>query len=562
MPRSCPSCQAALTPKSRFCPACGGPTPLEETVDTPTSQATQVSRSSSSDAGSQAAETSSEAVTTPSVSRASAAPVEVSAPPVAAVATSGHSLERPVTLPSPPAAPMPVVSPRMTRSPFGDGPCPFGLWLNLPHALVAEHSSTLVFRVKNESPTPIENAELYVSSRGLSGEALSRVRRLAAGAKTEVLLEVEAARSGHFVLQVAASWDQGGQRFSYRGQHPLRVYKSPDNSNIVINIGDIQSNTGGGANQALGAEYGDVQISNLIERGAIKTLNDLLDLELPENFLPIELELDYEVSRLDMGFRGGPATGLRIPPSLLATVQPATTCLFEPVGGEAPPVPFRLISRPQFRLGRARTDADFIAWVLPRSAANDEKSKRVSKVQAIAEVTEAGIMLRDNTSANGTLFDQVPLDVNGTSLPRQGRLLLAGAVEVDFFRLPPVEEKDPVITNARGWTGPAATPPAQRGAMRFEVVTPGEQPLNALWLLSDASFGTSRSNAVALADPALAEVQGRLRHYRGCFWIETLVDNSAVQLDRLTLRPGEFAPLATGQQLRIGSHTWRVKLES
>lgn len=568
MPRTCPSCQAALTPKSRFCPACGGPTPLEETVDTPTTQATQVSRSSSGSGAATIADTSSEQVTTPSVSRASAPPSLAAAPPMAAAApTAGNALDRPVTLPSPPVAPppapaAPALSPRLTRSPFGDGPCPFSLWLNLPHALVAGHSSTLVFRVKNESPTPIENAELYVSSRGLSGEALSRVRRLAAGAKTEVLLEVEAARSGHFVLQVAASWDQGGQRFSYRGQHPLRVYKSPDNSNIVINIGDIQSNTGGGANQALGAEYGDVQISNLIERGAIKTLNDLLDLELPENFLPIELDLDYEVSRLDNGFRGVNATGLRIPPSLLATVQAATTCLFEAVSGEAPPVPFRLVSRPQFRLGRARADADFIAWVLPRNAANDEKSKRVSKVQAIAEATDSGIMLRDNSSANGTLFDHVPLDPNGTTLPRQGRLLLAGAVEVDFVRLPPAEEKDPVIANARSWSGPAASTPAQRGAVRFEVVTTGEQPLNALWLLSDACFGTSRANAVALTDPALAEVQGRFHHQRGCFWIETLADNSAVQVDRLTLRPGELAPLATGQQLRIGGHTWRLKLEN
>ncbi|HYC72190.1 MAG TPA: hypothetical protein VEB66_13335, partial [Opitutaceae bacterium] len=46
MSRSCPACQTALTPKSRFCPSCGAATPLDETVDTPTSQATQVSRSS------------------------------------------------------------------------------------------------------------------------------------------------------------------------------------------------------------------------------------------------------------------------------------------------------------------------------------------------------------------------------------------------------------------------------------------------------------------------------------------------------------------------------------
>ena len=318
------------------------------------------------------------------------------------------------------------------------------------------------------------------------------------------------------------------------------------------------------ANQALGAEYGDVQISNLIAKGAIKTVNDLLDLELPENFRQIELELDYEVSRHDSGYRAAQrgTAGLQVPAALLATVQPATLCTFEAAGAGTPPLPFRLVSRPQFRLGRARADADFVAWVLPRASANDEKTKRVSKAEAIAAATAAGIVLRDSGSANGTLFDNVPLDEQGTSLPRQGRLLLAGAVEVDFDRLATGFEGELSLANARAWMGPPPVTPVQRGAMRFEVVSSEPQPLNAVWLLSDASFGASRSTAIHLDDPALADVQGRFHHYRGCFWIETLTDNSAVQLDRMTLRPGELAPLATGQQLRIGGQTWRVKLEA
>jgi len=457
-----------------------------------------------------------------------------------------------------------VLPGRVTRSPFGDGPCPLALWLTQPHAFVAGHAGTLVFRVQNEAPVPLENGEFYISSRGLEGESLTRFRRIAPGHKSELLMEIEAARAGHFVLQIAVAWDQGGQRYAYQGQHPLRIYKAPDASNIVINISDIQSNTGGAANQALGAEYGDVQISNLIAKGAIKTVNDLLDLELPENFRQIELELDYEVSRHDSGYRAAQrgTAGLQVPAALLATVQPATLCTFEAAGAGTPPLPFRLVSRPQFRLGRARADADFVAWVLPRGTANDEKTMRVSKVQAIAEATAAGIVLRDSGSANGTLFDNVPLDEQGTSLPRQGRLLLAGAVEVDFDRLATGFEGELSLANARAWMGPPPVTPVQRGAMRFEVVSSEPQPLNAVWLLSDASFGASRSTAIHLDDPALADVQGRFHHYRGCFWIETLTDNSAVQLDRMTLRPGELAPLATGQQLRIGGQTWRVKLEA
>lgn len=563
MSRTCPSCQAALTPKSRFCPVCGtASNPVAETVEHPTGVATQVSRGSSGPESTAAApvETKAEPVTTPSRSIPAPAPqsVPASLPP------------RPVAPPPAPAPAAPASVPafvassspsRLTRSPFGEGECPFALYVNFNHALVDGNVSTIGFRVVNEGVTPIENAEIYVSSRGLQGESLLRVRRLAPTAKSDLLAEVEAARSGNFILQLAVAWDQGGQRYAFRGQRPLRIYKTPENSNVVINISDINSNTGGGANQALGAEYGDVQISNLIEKGAIKTLNDLLEIELPDNFQRIPLELDYEVSHINMAVRGATG-GLRIPPGHLATVQPATVCTFEPVGVPEPPLPFRLVARPQFRLGRARADADFVSWVLPRNASNDEKSKRVSKVQAIAELTADGIVIRDNASANGTLFDNVPLDDKGTTLPRQGRLLLAGAVEVDFDRIAPASEAGPVIANLRQWAGPDAAPLPQRGAVRFEVVSSDAQPLNAFWLLSDASFGTSRSNAVSLADPTLAEVQGRIHHFRGCFWIETTANNSAVQVDHTTLRPGEIVPLASGQQLRLGSRTWRLRLES
>ncbi len=546
MPRFCPACQTPLTPKSRFCPACGTATPVDPVEETSPLQATAVSRSSSRPHSETEAEAN---------------------PPPATLSTPAHPAPPTPAVPeAPPAPPPPIVRPPASApsQPTGnDDPSPLVLELNLPHALVAGHAGTLVFRAENESAAAIENLELYVSSRGLAGEALSRVRRLGAGSRTDLLLEVEAARAGHFVIQIAAAWDQAGQRLAYRGQHPLRLYKAPDNSNIVINISDIQSNTGGGANQALGAEYGDVQISNLIAKGAIKSVNDLLDLDLPENFQRIALDLDYEVSRHDSGFRAAThASSLHLPSALLATVQPAGLCTLEAVGAYVSPLPFRLVARPRFSLGRGRAEADFVSWLLPRNPANDDKTKRVSKVHAIAEITPDGILLRDNASANGSLFDGVPLDENGTQLPRQGRLLLAGAIEVDFDRVPPGVESDPVISNARQWAGPPATPPLLRGAVRFEVVPPEAQPLNAVWLHTDGTFGTSRSNAIVMtSDPTLAEVQGRFHHYRGCFWIETLVANSAVQVDRLTLRPGEIAPLATGQQLRLGARTWRVKLE-
>ena len=461
------------------------------------------------------------------------------------------------------AAANPAETPaRMTRAPFGDGSCPFAVWVNYSRALVEGYGSTISFRVENEGALPIENAELSISSRGLSGESMMRIRRLAPAAKANLLAEVEVARSGHYVMQVSASWDQAGQHYSYRGQRPLRIYKAPDNSNIVINIGDIQSNTGGGANQALGAEYGDVQISNLIEKGTIKTVNDLLDLELAENFQPIELELNWEESRQAVGGRHV-GINLRIPNDFLATAQAATCCTFEPTAGEDSPIPFRLVARREFRLGRGRADSDFIAWLMPRSTNNDERTKRISKVHAVAEAKANEIFLRDNASANGSLFDKHPLDEAGTKLTRQGMLTLGGELEVEFTRHDAAADLDPAISNLRQWSGPSENvAPPIRGAVRFDIIAGQSQPLNALWLLTDAAFGTSRGNALVLDDAALAEVQGRLHHFRGCFWIENIVENSAVKINGRAIRAGDIVPLATGMQVSLGSKTWRVRTDS
>ncbi len=450
---------------------------------------------------------------------------------------------------------------RRSRAPFGPELCPIEVSLNFFHILVAGHATTIQLKVALGDPVPVENLRLDFESRCFQGILSAHWRRLAPGPGAQKMLEIEPLRPGNFLLQVSAVWESAGAQFAYRGQRSLKVLQAPDTGNIQISFGDLQSNAGTGANQGLGAEYGDINIHNLL--GGLKTLNDLLELELPEKFQPVPLELDYEVSRtaVDVSARRAGET-LRIPPPLAATVAPATACNFELINGAAPLLPFRLVARPQFRIGRARGEADFVAWVLPRNEANDERSKRVSKVHVIAEVAGDGILVRDNESANGSVLDGHPLDPVGVKAGQRDRLVLGGAVEIDLARFAPAREGEPPIANLRAWPGPAVPPPALRGAIRCEVISTEPQPLNSLWLFTDAAFGTSRSNPLALDDLQLAEIQGRFYHFRGCFWVETLADNSAVQLDRLTLRPGEIAPLATGQQLRLGSRTWRVKLEA
>jgi hypothetical protein len=432
--------------------------------------------------------------------------------------------------------------------------------INFSHMLVAGHATTFDVRLTNAEHQPLENIEISIESRGLNGQVGATWRRLVPGQSPIKMVEVEPARAGNFVLQIAAGWEAGGQRFAYRGQRPLRILQTPDAGNIQISIGDIQSNAGTGANQGLGADYGEVNISNLL--GGIKTLNDLLELDLPEKFHPVPLELDYELSRqaIDLNARRS-GEALHIPGAFLATVSPGTLCHFEPADGPSPAVPFRLVARTQFRLGRARAEADFVAWVFPRNEANDERSKRVSKINALLEARADGLHIRDNASSNGSALDGHPLDAAGTALERRGRVMLGGAVEIDIARFDSGRPGEPPVANHRQWNGPGQPAVPARGAVRCEVLAETSQPLNAVWLLTDAAFGTSRSNPVIFDWPELAEIQGRFHHYRGCFWIENLAEGGLVRVDQHTLRPGDLVPLATGQQIRLGSRMFRVRIE-
>ena len=546
MSRTCPTCQIPVSPRSRFCPGCGASLPPQtettgsesaQTIATPSPQAATVSLTS-----------------------ASGKSVSVAPPPP--VPTPAPAEPRPEP-PNPAPATVAVASNapfRRTRAPFGPEECQLEIAVNFSRMLVSGHSTTLEFRIASQAPQPLENLQINLESRGLSAPVSINLRRLAAGQSPVKILEVEPARAGNFVLQVGATWESAGQQFAYRGQRPMRVLQVPESGNIQISIGDIQSNSGTGANQGLGGDRGDVRIDNLL--GGIKTLNDLLELELPEKFHVIPLELDYELSRTALdGQRRRTGEALRIPPNLLTTVNPGTVCLFESADNTESQLPFRLVAQPQFRLGRARAEADFITWVLPRNEPNDERTMRVSKVHVIADTSTGTLVLRDNATANGSVLDGQMLDGAGATLERRGKLMLGGAVEIDIARFDSGRTGDPPIANERSWNGPGQPKPPLRGAVRCEVITTELQPLNSIWLLSDAAFGTNRANAVVLEWPELAEIQGRFHHYRGCFWVENTAETGLVRIDNLTLQPGYVAPLATGQLLRLGARTFRLKIE-
>jgi len=545
MSRSCPHCQSAVSPKSRFCPSCGT-TLAALTEQSPTEELRRTVQTETAHVSSDASDTATTEVLATQIAGGATNPRQ----PIAAVVDRESSRERLRSQQTPATS-------DDARAPHE----PASVWLNFSRVLIAGHASMFELRFSNHEPVALENVELVFESRGLSAPIIVAWRRVVPGAKIQRIVEIDPARPGNFVLQIGVTWDTGGQRVAYRGQRPLRINQSPDASNIVINIGDIQCNAGGGANANLGAEYGDVHISNLLGGNSIKTLNDLLDLELPEKFQRVPLSLDYELSMAAVReTTAGSARALTIPPTLLATAKPAKVCGLEPADGVEQLLPLRLVARDTFKVGRSRADADFVAWLLPRGEANDERTLRVSKVHAIAQLRPDGFRLRDNNSANGTLLDGQRLGAEEPGLPlvSRARVGLGGGVELDVTCFDSDRPSAPEIRNLRHWAGPTAPAPWKRGAVRWEVAADQPHPLNSLWLLTDASFGASHSNPLVFAWPGVDEIQGRFHHFNGCFWIENASPAGAVLVDNIALKVGEIAPLASGQRLQIGSRIFRV----
>lgn len=260
-----------------------------------------------------------------------------------------------------------------------------------------------------------------------------------------------------------------------------------------------------------------------------------------------------------------------IPPAFLASIELGTKLRLEPV---APPAeagaPVRmprgvhLVARPVFRLGRSRKEVDFLTWFWPRDSEQDEKTKRLSKVHALAECDSGGeIRLRDTGSANFTSFENVALvgDKQAT-LDRRGQLVLGNDYQLEVVPHGSSVAAGLRVVNGDAWPGPADSESIRRGCVAFHPMN-SEIALNhAVWIFTDAKFGSDSGNPLVLSfDPVLAGVQGRFHYYRGGFWLEAFEGGCEVCVGDHRLAPGELVPLTAAHRVELGAAKYEVHIE-
>ena len=451
---------------------------------------------------------------------------------------------------------------------------PVTVAVNFNRVLVAGHCSTAVARVENRTGQTIRDTELLFQLKGLKEDARLFIKTLGPMQVFTRMIEMEPQKSGNFIFRCTLNCDNGDKKISLRGTRGIVVNAEPQAGNISVNIGDILANNDKNAGLA-----SEVKISNLVDVSKIKTINDLLGMSLPEVFAPIPLEVDYEISVKDDRRRDeAKQTGGGIPKQFLGCIQAASKLILEAKAGgmrEGGKIPgIHLIARDEFRIGRERGASDHVAWFWPRSSANDERTKGISRVHMKIIRRGARLFMFDNGSAHGASFEghrmpvlpdpadrgAVPLSAD-VELSARGTIMLGHEYQIDASPFDTGLTSRPQIHNENLWPGPPKRIAERPGSVRFMPLNTGLAQHLATWIFTDITFGTSRMNPLILELPGLAEVAGRILYYRDHFWIESFYADGTVAVNGYALRPGELIPLVDAHEVRLGTTEFRATLE-
>ncbi len=433
-----------------------------------------------------------------------------------------------------------------------DAPLSFELYF--PHALVTGYPTTIFIRIKNLTSDPLELLDILLESQGLERSVSERVDYMAPGRLLQLRLPLELVHAGSFVLQCSVKFKIERQLMGFIGARPLSINAAPTNPDQAIDWQGILTNRDTDAAAEIGAAAEPVAVQSA-------NLDELLRFKLPEKYQPLNLSLDYQISQAAVSASTEQlARQLVIHRLFLGYVQSGTVLKLTPTE-PAKTRALHLVSRPQFKIGRNRSLVDFITWFWPRSKSNDEKTRHLSQVHVLAECLDKVPLLRNVASFGGSTFDGKPLsDDKGEPLNRRAPLALGGEYFLDVLPVASAYVGDLVIRNINLWAGPAGLPKPARGAVRFSPINTELAHHDAVWLFTDAAFGTSRSNPIVLTVPGLAEIQGRFHHYRGCFWVENRAANQAVSVNSQVLNANEIVPLMNGLILQLGDVSYRTEV--
>jgi hypothetical protein len=388
------------------------------------------------------------------------------------------------------------------------------LYLAFPKILVAGFGSFFRATLVNRESTTLENVAVTFACADFDPpEIVLDFDAVAPGARVDKTISITPARPGSRPLACAVEFSLGSDSKSLFGSwEHLTIFEKPSNEiNITNIVRDVQSHRSSGEKAEFGAVKGDVSINLTNNLTQIRTLNELLAANMPDELHQVHLR-----SLTTTEFSSS-SNRRRIPSAFLRVYEPMAALSLRPLGAPPPDPRAPAVCGWRLRgggtplvLGRSSVDVDMVTRFMPADAANDSKSAGLSRRQARLSVNGSGQVQVENVSSGNVV----------------------------------------IFT----W-----------GHALFDWQNSAPSYWNTVWFSRLAAFGSAEDVPLRLDDPGIDPCHGFLHYFNGCYWLEVISPRGGVTLHDpqiplasppLPIPPGVIVPLRGNMTLTVGSTSY------
>jgi hypothetical protein len=255
----------------------------------------------------------------------------------------------------------------------------------------------------------------------------------------------------------------------------------------------------------------------------------------------------------------------RIPDPFVGVAKPGQVLTLNPLDRSSCPI--RLVARPRFNIGRSAQQADFVSRLMPENETNNVLTNRLSRIHTFLELEDGGMRARDGSgsgpSLNGSFLDGERLSPEIASpLTHRSLLRLGREYSMELVPVYAHAPREVAISNLEAWRGLGQKLP-EGGPAGALVCLPadGHPPVReSVWLFSQAGFGLNASEHLVWDTRGHSVSPAAFHFLRGCFWLSNhSLPETALACENVPLLRDEIVPLAPGQVVRLGAHTFTAE---
>ncbi|MFC1604323.1 FHA domain-containing protein [Planctomycetota bacterium] len=417
-------------------------------------------------------------------------------------------------------------------------------------------------KLENLSDNPFDSVKVELSS-GLLARSEHWSCRLASCQDVRKRFPVKPEDAGIEYIQFRLSARQGNSIYAYWADTDLPIFEhTQDLRNIsiqadkLIDFGSVSDNAKNMGNSVRN------HIENLLKFDKIRTANDLMTeyRKLPKNFKMLRLTFDADRSEQltnSLTIAEAVDKGKRVIQSERGSLTDTASLQIK---SKDRPVNIMLVAKSTVTFGKNRRN-DIITRICPRSEVNDNQSNKIGRDHCRLELTEKGVFIKDNNSANGTLLDGKTIDTDDRQIKANSKELeLGGVLKMSVRYLSEKRSIDIAIYKkiVEESLGPMWELAAKAGANSITLYRlnnlgiDGKNGSESYCLIYRvATLGSDPHCSISFADKGLEPMHAAILYLGRRFYLENVSDLTDVVVNETTLSKNELIPLSFGDRIRI-----------